>query len=317
MLESGVSPSVLIIGLDSPFVRGSARNQYPLIMKVPLNTAEKTRYCSYWSHNARTFDQQGCYEWMASKLTPYAPKRVLDIGCGTGEGLKALLRIGVESVVCLEENFDCIKASEAALHEDGVKVSVVPRIGYVEQEDGTHDFMIEQDESISEQGTATLVHADPFLLQVDQPLKKFLETAPRFDAVTVWLIGTHDVRRSCRAIKNLPIKDARDYRLCLQNKIYELADEVLVPGGVLHLVDRGIVPDTEQLREMSFKMHMEQAEVTSLVPTEFDFILYSEPTLRGVGMTGLNTENPAIKDDGRRAMHSMISLKPSDGNVAD
>lgn len=286
-------------------------------MKLPLNNAEKTRYCSYWSHNAQTFDQQGCYGWMASKLKPYAPKRVLDIGCGTGEGLAALLRLGVESIVCFEENFDCIKATESKLIGLGFQVSVVPRIGYLEQQDGTHEFIIEQSEPISELGTVTLVHADPFLLQVDQPLKEFLEKTPRFDAVTIWLIGTYNMRRSCRAIRNLPINDARDYRLFLQNKIYEMADQVLVPGGVLHAVDRGIVPDTEQLREMSFKMHVEQAEVTSLVPTDFDFMLYSEPTVRGVGMTGVNTDNPAVKDDGRRAMHSMISLKPCEGGGSD
>lgn len=280
-------------------------------MKLPLNTAEKTKYCSYWSHNAKTFEQQGCYDWMASQLKPFSPKRILDIGCGTGEGLAALLRLGTESIVCLEENFDCIKATEEKLVGMGHEVSVVPRICYYEQPDGTHELIIDQGEPIKEGGRVTLVHADPFLLQVDRPLSEFLSTAFRFDAVTIWLIGTYDVRRSCRALRNLTIADGRDYRLRLQNTIYELADKVLVPGGLLHVVDRGVVPDREDLREIMFKLHREQAEVTSLVVSKFDFTLYAEPAVRGISMTGVNPENPAIEDDGRRAMNSMISFKPA------
>ena len=279
------------------------------MQRINLHTDEKTRYCSHWQNNASTFLDQGCYEWMAEQLTPHSPKRVLDIGCGTGEGILALLAAGVETIVAFEENFDCIKETEEKLISRGHAVNVVPRIGYDEGADGRHDLIIDQDSSIEETATITLVHADILLHQVDVPLAAFLKSTEPFDAVTIWLMGTYDMRRTCRALDPLNLVDHKDYRLRVQNLAYEIADEVLEAGGVFQAVDRGLMPDTENLRSMAFKMHEEQASVTSLKVSDFAYRSYTEPTERGVSMTGLVTENPSLVDDGRRAMHSMISFK--------
>jgi len=279
-------------------------------MQLPLHIDEKTQYCEYWQHNAAAFEEQECYSWMSEQLLPYSPARILDIGCGTGEGIAALLSRGAKSVVCLEENFDCIKATESKLSALGHNVTVIPRLGYDVGPDGRHSLVVEQDEEIEEGDEITLIHADPFLIGGDRPLTRYLEGANSFDAVTIWLIGTYMMRQTCRTLDGLPIEDPKGYRLLLQNRIYELADRVLRIGGVLHIVDRGAIPDVATMTDMAYKLHREQAETTSLKVTEFAYIPYVEPSGKRIGMTDLVTDNPEIVDNGTRSMQSIISIKP-------
>ncbi len=154
-------------------------------MEFHLLTMEKRLYCEHWKTNAATFHKQGCYAWMAEQLQPYKPIRVLDVGCGTGEGLAALLATSTRSIVAIEENFDCIKAAERNLIDLGCSVKTIPRIRYVEHPDGGHNFMIDQNGVIEEGPSVTLVHADPLLVDKDKPLRKFFDSTPKFDAVTI------------------------------------------------------------------------------------------------------------------------------------
>lgn len=278
-------------------------------MRFPLHTPEKKQYCELWQCNAATFADQGCYSWMVEQLTQYSPRRILDIGCGTGEGLIAMLQGSVKSVVVLEENFDCIKITEQKLLALGYEVSVVPRIGYDEDYNDRHDLIINHEEKIETLSQITIIHADPLLIEADQQLKHFLTNTPKFDAVTVWLIGTYNARKTCKTLDCFQITDPKHYRLLLQNKIYELADQILISGGVLHVVDRGLTPDTDSLREMTFKLHQEQASITSLEVTNFAHRSYKEPEERGIGMTRSMEDNPTLIDDGRRAMQSIISVR--------
>lgn len=57
-----------------------------------LSVARKI-YDRNWQKNAAHYASQGCYEWMASLLKPFAPKRILDIGCGEGSGILALFSV--------------------------------------------------------------------------------------------------------------------------------------------------------------------------------------------------------------------------------
>src|SRR5437762_1744913 len=52
----------------------------------------RTLYSEMWECNASNIEMQGGYEWMASLLKPYNPSRILDIGCGCGNGIAALFK---------------------------------------------------------------------------------------------------------------------------------------------------------------------------------------------------------------------------------
>ena len=274
-------------------------------MKFCLHTREKTRYCEGWKTNATTFQKQGCYAWMAEQLQPYAPVRVLDVGCGTGEGLAALLATSTRSIVTIEENFDCMKAAERYLVELGYSVRTIPRIGYVEHSGGRHELVIDQDAIIEEGPPITLVHADLLLTDVDTPLHTFLYSIPNFDAVTIWLMGTFKWRETCKTLDRLRIGSPMEYRLHTQNRTYEIADGILKPGGVLHVVDRGKVPDTDEIKNMIIDVHRDHASATSLCVSDFSYRVYTEPIAHGVRMI----RDPATENAGS-AMHSIILRKP-------
>lgn len=244
---------------------------------------------------------------MAEQLQSYKPIRVLDVGCGTGEGLAALLTISTRSIVAIEENFDCIKAAERNLIDLGYSVKIIPRIVYVEHPDGRHDFWINLNDVIEEGPSVTLVHADPLLVDKDEPLRMFFDSTPKFDAVTIWLIGTYQCRKTCKALDGFRISNPREYRLHLQNKIYEIADCILKPGGVLHVVDRGLVPDTDKIKNMLIDAHKEQASVTSLCVSDFAYRVYTEPTANGIKTILDPSEDKSVTGGG---MHSIISKKP-------
>ena len=276
-------------------------------MELPLWTPEKSEYRDYWSSNSAHMEKQGCYAWMAEQLRPLRPSRVLDIGCGTGEGLLALLSAFGPEIVSLEENGACIQHASDAIATAGYAVEPVYRLAYVEHSDGTHEIA-RDDEPIAVSKRVAIVHADPLLN--DPPLTRFLEAAPLFDAVTVWLIGTYMMRRSCRSLASLGIADGSDYRLRVQNQVYEIADRVLRPGGWLHVVDRGEPPCTPALRNDLLDSHRAQAEPTSLEVFALDYREYTEPKGRGVRLVASPGTSGEKRDSDTLTTVSVLSRKP-------
>ena len=131
-------------------------------------------------------------------------------------------------------------------------------------ERGASDLLIEAD-----------VRNDPFL---EAALK---ESGP-FDAVTVWLIGSHVGRPHHVAVRRAGISNDAEYRLSVQNAVYELADRVLRSGGWLQVCDRGQTPTNSALVEDVLAAHRDQASVTSLVVQGLGHRPYEQPD--GVAM---------------------------------
>ncbi len=198
---------------------------------------------------------------MASQLDPLKPKRILDIGCGVGNGVLALLKRFSPTIVSLEENADCIDATCEAVADSGQTVAGIFRLYYEELEDGSHNILIDQGEMVMTR-KVTVVHTDVLL---DDPAAiAMLDAQAPFDAVTVWLMGTFKMRQTCRNISNLVMENSGDYRLHVQNRVYALADRILRPGGWLHIVDRGEIPSELALRDDLINSHREQALDTRL-----------------------------------------------------
>jgi hypothetical protein len=66
------------------------------------------------------------------------------------------------------------------------------------------------------------------------------------------------------AVSSRGIRNEGDHRLIVQNTVYELADVVLKPGGVLQVVDRVQEITSDELRDEWISGHIDQAGPTSL-----------------------------------------------------
>lgn len=276
-------------------------------VNLPVSTQEKFDYCDHWASNASHFAGQGCYEWMASQLSPLRPKRVFDIGCGTGEGVAALLRQFDCTIVSIDENAECIMRAEQTLRPHWSSIQSIFRLGYREFDDGSHDMAFDQAPIVPAM-QVTLLHGD--MLVDDPAVVQFLASAPKFDAVTVWLIGTFMYRRTCRNISNLKITDPDTYRLRVQNRVYKLAAQVLRPGGWLQVVDRGEPPTEQFLLNDVFKAHRDQASPTDLEVFSVQHREYVEST-SGIRMVASSPTSGRTSDLTKLAMVSVLSRKPT------
>lgn len=272
--------------------------------------AARRVYASNWEKNAQHFVAQGCYEWMSSLLFEYSPKKILDIGCGDGSHVLSLLKCGCKNnidILSVDENIECINKSKMRLDGAGYAPSVIYRMQVVAHDERNYHIGIEPGK-LTKQSNITLVEAD--ILLDDDELFEFLEKMAPFDAVTVALIGTHMARQNCLNLTPLNICSNGEYRIRVQNKIYEISDVLLRTGGVLQVVDRTEVPD-EKSKEDFIRAHREQASVTSLVVKKLDHMIYNEsegsrrvPMIQTLGTSG------QLRDLSQVAMTSIISQKP-------
>ena len=269
---------------------------------------EKIRYQSSWGFHANHYAPQGCYDWMSEQLDTVKPKRILDIGCGTGEGLAALRNRFQCQILSIEENPYCIGAAAKLLRSQGAKVQTARRYQYVEMPDGRHGIGIEPG-GITLSREVMLLQGD--IILEDDALFAFIRSKAPFDAVTVWLIGAVNSRRSCVNLDPLRMEDTGSYRLHVQNRVYRLAGTVLRSGGILQVVDRGEEPDTDNLREDVLRGHREQAAVSDLVVEGLKFRLYDEVSgergiqmAQTVGTSGRKPTNYVL------GMVSTLSRKP-------
>lgn len=217
---------------------------------------------------------------MASQLEEIRPRRIFDVGCGLGFGLIELFkRFDPEQIISIDENRACIGSASELLRTRGVDSDVLLRMPSRAVADKLHVLEFEQD-IVSSNKKAVLLESD---LIIDPQLEPFLVSQNKFDAVTVWLIGTHFVRDECVNLKTLSIPSAGTYRLHVQNRVYLLAEKILKPGGVLHVVDRGEPLSSDLFKQEHKASHCEQAEGTQLKFRAADWRYYDEPN-NGVKM---------------------------------
>jgi len=218
-------------------------------------------YARNWVGAAQHHYDDGIYHWLAEAIAGYSPKRVLDVGCGSGHGLVALREVlGPDiRIVALDENRACLRNARDTLRKHGVDATVVHRMT-VSCGPAGYDHVADP-LTIDPDAPCTLVEAD---VCNDAHLTEALQASGPFDAVTVWLSGVHMMRQFNVNVQARGVDTDGAHRLYVQNATYELADAVLRPGGVLQVADRGQAPDTSLLRDDKLRAHSHQASVTSL-----------------------------------------------------
>jgi len=240
---------------------------------------------------------------MASRVSGHT--RVLEIGTGDGRGTIALARAG-HCVVSIDENPACLDAAEHNLRAAGIVAQRVKR-ETVAVVSGGHRITYGPLAAEPLRETVVLVEADV----LNDPALWAWAQASRFDAVTCWLIGAHVARAENEALWERRISNSGDYRLHVQNGVYEMADVVLTSGGVLQVVDRRERLASAMLREDCIAGHREQAARTTLQVDDSSLQerIYDEPT-GGVQMVVTRGASGREPDLRQLALVSIIARKP-------
>ena len=274
-------------------------------LKENLLCSHREEYAQNWSRaNASLFEDNGLYEWMANFLDNYG--KVLEIGTGDGRGTLALARRG-HQVISIDENPFCLKMAYDLLSQQELTVLYLQREQITFNDDcyciGYDDIDIDLNKY-----NVVLIEGD---ILNDEKLYNWLLSSDPYDSVTCWLIGTHSSRQNNEKILDFDINSSQDYRLKTQNTIYEIADNLLRSGGLLHIVDRGEVPDTKLLRNDFINSHKDQASVTSLVVNDLNWVEYKEPdseeAIKMIAAIPLSGRKPNLD---RMALQSITATKP-------
>ena len=235
----------------------------------------KELYAKNWLKSTDNLNSQGCYNWIISKIKKYNPKNVFDIGCGDGTGLiKLIEELNNKDiyVIASEDNPECIRMAENKLRALS-QYSLKTVFRYSNKLDNNEFYFKEIINSeIAANSQINIIESN---ILFDQIFVEYLKSLPKFDLVTVWLIGTHTMQNHCLNF-NVEIKTVGDYRLRVQNRVYEIADVILKTGGILQVVDRSEPLNTIEKKEDIIRAHKEQASVTSLKYQEIDYLEYKE-----------------------------------------
>ena len=251
-----------------------------LIFAAPKGKAigvAQQMYAKSWSVNSEHYEAQGLYAELASELVGLGTIRsVLDVGCGLGQGLKALSKAIVQPgrlIVGIDENADCLQvASEKlAIPATGAALSrirsKIQLSGYYASEVAAAPLKLE--------GEVLLINVD--LMVADPAFEAWLDSTGQFDAVTMWFSGVHGARSMTKVSQRVGAESDADLREVLEDQVMEFAVKRLRVGGIVQLVQR-FAGDVEAVRKQR------AAEVISaLSDYPFELIgmnahIYSEPT---------------------------------------
>jgi SAM-dependent methyltransferase len=270
-------------------------------------TASQRVYARNWRATAQHHFDGRVYHWLAEQIAGAQPRRILDVGCGSGHGLVALREVlGTDlQITAIDENRSCLQEARETLRRNGVDADVINRMS-IARTSGGYDHVAEP-LSLPSDAACALIESD---VCNDPYLQPALAAFGPFDAVTIWLTGVHMLRQENVNVQARGIDSDGAHRLYVQNATYELADTILRSGGVLQVGDRGLAPESPLLRADVLQAHGHQASVTSLRVRSLTYRLYDEPNTGRTPMRLTPGTSGLVPVGSQIAVLSIISDKP-------
>lgn len=242
-------------------------------------------YARRWEGNTTYYEGQGLYRLLAEHLAGYGPvERVVDVGCGRGQGLAALqaLSAGSHFLVGIDENPACLAAAAERLNAPASRTRLKDKLL------GPRQYELEHISGrLPSLAPITLIQAD--ILRPDPEFEDWILSLAPFDAVTMWFTGVHGARQYDTLMSELEIDSDRTHRLMIDLAALDLAGGVLPPGGRLQIVQRGY---TEHLPTLIAQTRDDMADLSSNGPVslvDLKAFPYREPATGpriGVGGSG-------------------------------
>lgn len=194
-------------------------------------------YVREWGMNAEHYAAQGLYTTLAQELAAAGEvSRVLDIGCGLGQGLEALAAVipaGSGLIVGVDENPACLAeaAKRLGLPTDAVASPRLKSLLGIKLYDAHPSS-----EPLQVVGDRVLVNAD--VLIDDAAFHYWLRDVGPFDAISLWFTGGHKARSITKSAQRINAKNDEDFRSAIEDQVMEVALRHLRPGGLIQLVNR-------------------------------------------------------------------------------
>lgn len=265
-----------------------------------------SQYIDRWINSSDYYRHNGNYDWMAEQLDGYKINKLFDIGCGNGNGLLSLLKKFPQiQLVSIDENPLCLEEAKRRLESHGYSVELIERrqTKFI----GEGYTYVYKPKLLTFRKQITLIESD-FLN--DEELIRYLKKI-KFDAVTVWLIGTHfgvesNIHATKLGVNKESIYSTSLYRLTVQNRAYRVSDKILEPSGVLQIIDRGELFLSKFVEDDIRNSHSRQAAVTKLKVKSITQKEYQEAE-NGVEMIMSRNISGRIPDHNRIAFTSIIS----------
>ncbi len=192
-------------------------------------------YARRWEGNASVYEAQGLYGRLSAHVLKFGPaRRMIDIGCGRGQGLVELWKLTGESglLVGIDENPNCLEAAARLL---GV-ASPAARLVRAPAHGRNYDVQLVAG-MLPPVATVVLVQAD--MLRPDPEFEDWILALAPVDAVTMWFSGVHPARQYDKIMRDLDIGSDGKHRMANDMAAMDLAGGVLPIGGLLQIVGRG------------------------------------------------------------------------------
>lgn len=219
------------------------------VLEAPLDKVlevGQSQYAHAWATNSGHYEARGYYAALTGDcMAALEPRRLLDVGCGLGQGLKALaaaMPAAGRLLVGLDENPRCIDGAAAALRGAGIYPLVVRRLRGVPIPGGRHYDLVYEPGQLAIGPDVSLIQSDVF---EDPELDAMLSSLPPFDAVTLWFTGVHKARQGLSRLAGVHVDSA--HREQVEAAAFAMARRILRPGGGIHLAERAWSTDFDAL----------------------------------------------------------------------
>ena len=231
-------------------------------------------YARRWEGNSSAYEAQGIYHWLTDHLARFGPvRRVIDVGCGRGQGLAALREMtgGEGLLVGVDENPDCLAAAAERLGVTRPARRLVRKTALGRTFDVQPLLGL-----LPARSPVMLIQAD--MLLPDPEFEGWAMTLPLVDAVTMWFTGVHPARQHDRLMHSLAITDDTVHRMANDLATLELAGALLPPSGLLHIAGRGMASDRRWLVGETTESMRALAEHGPFDVINVELREYEEPT---------------------------------------
>jgi SAM-dependent methyltransferase len=284
-------------------------------MKMPkfmivkhVKTARQT-YSDDWSKSSKTYRDNGYYNWCLNSIK--GKLRILEIGCGVGHSTVEIVRDN-HIVISIEENPFMLDLAEKNLTNSKVDFKSIRRENFGTTDFGYHIDYADINDSINV-STNVLIEGN---ILTDKKLQAWLMRNPPFDAVICWFMGVQsaivendDIQRDFDLFKYEPMR----YRQSIQMTLFKIGDIILKPGGIINLIDRTQLFESDQQKTTTLETYREVFGVlgTSIDLCYIDQLEIDDPTkIHGVKIK-MTQNNKVVgsRPNMKFAITSMIGIK--------